>query len=103
MCKRFYGREGCITTERTNAGITERVSFSIDSWVIFNYNTGVWRGTAKARHVMTSLGDGEGTFRRAGGEYNGKIVIDDIYSDRVHEAFEIHFSGKGKLGHISSI
>lgn len=99
MCKRFYGQDGCITTERNNAGITEVVSFSIDSWVIFNYSSDVWRGTAKAQHV-TSLGDGEGTFRRPGGEYNGKIVIESVYSDGVHDASEIHFSGKGKLGHI---
>ncbi len=102
MCKRFYGRDGCITTERTNAGINESVSFSIDSWVIFNYSSDVWRGTAKARHI-TSLGNGEGTFRRPGGEYNGKIVIESVYSDGVHDAAEIHFSGKGKLGHISLV
>ena len=102
MCKRFYGRDGCITTERTNAGITETISFSIDSWVIFSYNNDVWRGTAKARHV-TSLGEGEGTFRRPGGEFNGKIVIDSVYSDGGHNATQIHFSGKGKLGHISHV
>lgn len=102
MCKRFYGQDGCITTERIHAGITETVSFSIDSWVIFNYNNGVWRGNAKARYA-TSLGDGEGTFRRPGGEYNGKIVIESVYSDGVHDAIEIHFSGKGKLEHISHV
>ena len=100
MCKRFYGQEGCITTERTNEGITETVSFSIDSWVIFNYNNDVWRGTAKAR-CLTSLGDGEGTFRRPGGEYNGKMIIDSVYSDEALGTSEIHFCGKGKLGHIS--
>lgn len=102
MCKRFYGQEGCITTERTNAGITETVSFSIDSWVIFCYNNDVWRGTANARH-LTPLGDGEGTFRRAGGEYSGKIAIDSVYSDRLHDTSKIHFSGKGKLEHISQV
>jgi hypothetical protein len=102
MAKRFSGRDGCITTERTEAGITERVSFSIDAWVIFNYSPDIWRGTAKARHV-TSMGGGEGTFRRPGGEYNGKIVIESVFSDGVHDESEIHFSGKGKLGHISHV
>lgn len=102
MAKRFSGRNGCITTERTKEETTERVSFSINDWVIFNYSSNVWRGIAKSRHI-TSKGDGEGNFRRPGGEYHGKIVIESVSSEGLRDESEIHFSGKGKLEHISLV